>query len=179
MLTRPNGSNIPRNISSVMLKCSEPTYSLIGPAVPFCRLLAAAAAARFFSAWKQLIQDNLFSEWCKLTEDLLHLMSTRVSVCESVPGRPGQWWELPAAFAPSVQWPKELRLPLQTRCMRCPLTCGSSCQRSFSHRGPAEGPRQPLPQQPPTCYTITGTDRLPQKSKCETTTAAMVSQLIN
>lgn len=32
-----------------MLKCSEPTYSLIGPELPFCRLLAAAAAL-FFSA---------------------------------------------------------------------------------------------------------------------------------
>lgn len=50
-LTRPNGSKIPLNISSVMLKCSEPTYNLIGPVNPLCRLLAAAAAL-FFSAWK-------------------------------------------------------------------------------------------------------------------------------
>lgn len=50
-LTRPNGSNIPRSISSVMLKCNDPTYSLIGPALPFCRLLAIAAAL-FFSAFK-------------------------------------------------------------------------------------------------------------------------------
>lgn len=49
LLTFPKGSKIPRSISSVMLKCSEPTYRRIGPELPFCRLLAAAAAL-FFSA---------------------------------------------------------------------------------------------------------------------------------
>lgn len=48
--TRPNGSKMPLSMSSVMLKCNDPTYSLIGPELPFCKLLANAAAL-FFSAW--------------------------------------------------------------------------------------------------------------------------------
>lgn len=50
ILTFPNGSNIPLSISSVMLKCSEPTYSLIGPSVDFCGAGLEAGSALFFSA---------------------------------------------------------------------------------------------------------------------------------
>ncbi len=57
-LTFPKGSKIPRSISSVMLKCSEPTYRRIGPELPFCRLLAAAAAL-FFSACNYIWRCNV------------------------------------------------------------------------------------------------------------------------
>lgn len=50
LLTLPKGSKIPRSMSSVILKCREPTQRRIGPPLPFCRLLAMAAS-RFFSAW--------------------------------------------------------------------------------------------------------------------------------
>lgn len=76
-LTFPKGSKIPRSISSVMLKCSEPTYSRIGPELPFCRLLAAAAAL-FFSACDKYIDvivsiQHIYAEFIcsKVCEELL------------------------------------------------------------------------------------------------------------
>lgn len=46
----PNGSKIPRNMSSVILKCNEPTYKRIGPTWFFGGGAGGAFAMRFFSA---------------------------------------------------------------------------------------------------------------------------------
>lgn len=47
----PKGSNIPLNISSVMLKCKDPTYNLIGPVIPFGMRFGMEFPILFFSAW--------------------------------------------------------------------------------------------------------------------------------
>lgn len=47
----PKGSNIPLNISSVMLKCNDPTYNLMGPVIPFGMRFGIEFPILFFSAW--------------------------------------------------------------------------------------------------------------------------------
>lgn len=46
----PNGSKIPLNISSVILKCNEPTYSLVGPLLAFGAKFGKELPTLFFSA---------------------------------------------------------------------------------------------------------------------------------
>ena len=46
----PNGSKILLNISSVILKCKEPTYNLIGPVMPLGIMLGIELPILFFSA---------------------------------------------------------------------------------------------------------------------------------
>lgn len=41
---------MPRSMSSVMLKCNEPTYSLVGPLLVFGAKLGKVLPTRFFSA---------------------------------------------------------------------------------------------------------------------------------
>ena len=59
----PKGSKIPFNISSVILKCNEPTYSLIGPAAAFWSWAVKVLAALFFSAkvgWTTIGTPKIF-----------------------------------------------------------------------------------------------------------------------
>lgn len=76
-LTFPKGSKIPRSISSVMLKCSEPTYRRIGPELPFCRLLAAAAAL-FFSACNYIWRCNVVTLIQYVNVEIPHLSQPNV-----------------------------------------------------------------------------------------------------
>ncbi|KYN03825.1 hypothetical protein ALC62_05338 [Cyphomyrmex costatus] len=46
----PNGSKIPRSISSVILKCKDPTYNRIGPVCPLGIRFGIELPMRFFSA---------------------------------------------------------------------------------------------------------------------------------
>ena len=50
-LTLPNGSKIPFSMSSVMLKCKEPTYNLIGPVMVPLVTTPVGMEILFFSAW--------------------------------------------------------------------------------------------------------------------------------
>lgn len=119
-----------------MLKCSEPTYRRIGPELPFCRLLAAAAA-RFFSACINTGVTNgdtwIRQLWGSGVSRLLCVQLRR-----SLPERPEQWWGLLTASGQSTRSPAVQRKTRQTRCKRCPLTSGSFCQRWSSHLSPAD-----------------------------------------
>lgn len=53
-------------MSSVMLKCKDPTYRRIGPELPLCKLLAMAAR-RFFSACEACTMIGTPSNLCPVS----------------------------------------------------------------------------------------------------------------
>ncbi|KYM93198.1 hypothetical protein ALC53_00134 [Atta colombica] len=60
----PNGSKIPRSISSVILKCKDPTYNRMGPVCPLGIRFGIELPIRFFSACVRLAVSAISSSFC-------------------------------------------------------------------------------------------------------------------